>query len=595
MKKFYFLLFTFLITVPSFGQILNEFQPNPAGTDPANVSFELKGTPSASFSGWIISVENDGANGLVDRAAAVSGTFDANGLLVVMVPDLENPSFTVILTDNFTGMAGTTDIDANDDGLPDDLTAFGTILDALGSPDSGADATTMYGAALGGTDHAFIGSEPQLVFRDGSSDDWYAIDQGGTTIYDVSGSILASGNFDTDPLLGTTFGSINPIYTPPSGPTLQVTGDPVSGLSYVFGAGPSNEGTFTVEGVNLTEGILVSAPANFEVSETSMGTFTPSVTVSDGGTGTVATTTIYIRMVGSLSVGNYSGDVDVTSAGASPLTVGVSGDVVNPPTNDLLITGVFDVQDGSSPKGVELYALDNIADLSVFGVGSANNGGGTDGQEFTFPAVAATAGQYIYIVGTGQSADFNTFFGFMPDYESGAMFINGDDAIELFENGQVIDIMGDIDCDPNAASSPCPEWEYTDGWSYRNDGSGPDGSTFVLSNWMFSGIGVLDGIPGNGDSTSPFPIGTYSETLSAETFELTEIRMYPNPNSTGQLQIASRSGAPLNAKIYDVLGKLVLNVMIEDQTVDVSRLNSGLYMVRLTQGQNSITKKLVIE
>ncbi|MBT8259457.1 MAG: T9SS type A sorting domain-containing protein, partial [Bacteroidia bacterium] len=591
MKKFYVLLVTIAFVIPSFGQIINEFQPNPVGTDPANVSFELKGTPSASFSGWIISIENDGINGLVDRAAAVSGTFDGNGLLVVSVPDLENPSFTVVLTDNFTGAAGSTDIDTNNDGVPDDLSAFGTILDAIGSPDSSGDATTMYGTQLGGTDFAFLGSEPQLAFRDGSSDDWYAIGQADSTIYDLSGSILSSGNFDTDPLLGTTFGSINPIYTPPSGPTLQTTGGPVGGLNYVVGSGPSNEGTFTVEGINLTADIVVSAPANFEISETSGGTFGSSINLSDGGTGTIGTTPIYIRLVESLSVNSYSGDVDVTSTGATPLTVAVSGDVVNPPTNAIIITGVFDVQDGSAPKGVELYATQNIADLSVFGVGSANNGGGTDGEEFTFPVASATAGQFIYIVGTGQVADFTTFFGFAPDYESGAMFINGDDAIELFENGQVIDIFGDIDCDPNATSSPCPEWEYTDGWAYRNDATGPDGLTFALANWMFSGVGTLDGIPGNGDSTSPFPIGTYSETLSLESFDVSSFKLFPNPNNSGQLQIIGSPGIDAQVEIFDLLGKRLIQTNLDDQNINIQSLQSGMYLVKISQGSASTTKK----
>jgi hypothetical protein len=40
---------------------------------------------------------------------------------------------------------------------------------------------------------------------------------------------------------------------------------------------------------------------------------------------------------------------------------------------------------GGTPKAIELYVYEDIVDLSIFGVGSANNGGGTDGEEFTFP------------------------------------------------------------------------------------------------------------------------------------------------------------------------------------------------------------------
>ena len=39
--------------------------------------------------------------------------------------------------------------------------------------------------------------------------------------------------------------------------------------------------------------------------------------------------------------------------------------------------------------------------------------------------------------------------------------------------------------------------------------TGPDGSTFVLANWMFSGPDALDGETSNDTATTPFPIGTY--------------------------------------------------------------------------------------
>ena len=113
---------------------------------------------------------------------------------------------------------------------------------------------------------------------------------------------------------------------------------------------------------------------------------------------------------------------------------------------NLLISGAFDGPlSGGLPKGVELYVVNDISNLSQYGLGSANNGGGTDGQEFTFPADAVTAGSFIYV--TTDSAGFNEFFGFDADYITGAMSINGDDAVELFEGGVVLDVFGDINMD----------------------------------------------------------------------------------------------------------------------------------------------------
>ncbi|MCB0572303.1 MAG: T9SS type A sorting domain-containing protein [Phaeodactylibacter sp.] len=191
-------------------------------------------------------------------------------------------------------------------------------------------------------------------------------------------------------------------------------------------------------------------------------------------------------------------------------SLGMTGTVTvqAPQATSLILTGVFDGPlSGGLPKGIELYVLDDIADLSAYGVGSANNGSGSGGVEYTFPAVSATAGSYLYLTAT-ESASFNAFFGFDPDFvdegSPASVSINGDDAIELFLNGAVVDVFGEINVD--GTGQP---WEYMDGWAYRVDGTGPDGSTFVLSNWMFSGIDVYDPAATNAAANPAMPVGTY--------------------------------------------------------------------------------------
>jgi predicted extracellular nuclease len=185
---------------------------------------------------------------------------------------------------------------------------------------------------------------------------------------------------------------------------------------------------------------------------------------------------------------------------------------------ELVISGVVDGPlTGGIPKAVEIYVVSDVADLSVFGVGSANNGGGSDGEEFTFPAVAATAGDFIYVA--TEAVAFNDFFGFAPDYVSGsAASINGDDAIELFRNGAVTDVFGDINVDGTGQA-----WDYLDGWAYRVSGTGPDGSTFALANWTFSSPNALDGETSNGTAAAPFPIGTFSTTAAEPELIINEV------------------------------------------------------------------------
>jgi plastocyanin/DNA/RNA endonuclease YhcR with UshA esterase domain len=184
--------------------------------------------------------------------------------------------------------------------------------------------------------------------------------------------------------------------------------------------------------------------------------------------------------------------------------------------SDLMITGVTDPQgaNGSGgtafgPRAIELYAIDDIADLSIYGIGSANNGGGTDGIEFTFPAIAVTAGSCITLADSTFEAKFTSFFGVAPTIlvPGNVTGINGDDAMELFLNGDVVDVFGDINVDGSGQA-----WEYTDGWAYRKNATGPDGSTFVQDNWTYSGTDALQSTTDSVNTlfADPFPLCSYS-------------------------------------------------------------------------------------
>jgi hypothetical protein len=176
----------------------------------------------------------------------------------------------------------------------------------------------------------------------------------------------------------------------------------------------------------------------------------------------------------------------------------------------LILTGIVDgPRTGGTPKAIELYATSDIADLSIYGVSNASNGSASPGvAEFALSG-SATAGQYLYVA--SESPEFTTFFGFAPTFVNGVANNNGDDAIELYESGSIIDVFGVVGQD--GTGTP---WDSVDGWAYRVDDTGPDGSTFVLANWTFSGIDALDGVTTNAASQTPFPIGTYSQTQIPE-------------------------------------------------------------------------------
>ena len=103
----------------------------------------------------------------------------------------------------------------------------------------------------------------------------------------------------------------------------------------------------------------------------------------------------------------------------------------------LVLTGVIDGPlTGGTPKAVELYAAGDIPDLGIYGLGSANNGGGSDGIEFTFPSRTVSQGDFFYVA--SELAGFSDFFGFAPDAVSSAVNLNGDSGFGRTPVGEVV-------------------------------------------------------------------------------------------------------------------------------------------------------------
>lgn len=412
-----------------------------------------------------------------------------------------------------------------------------------------------------------------------------------TTLYIQLNSGLTSGNYTGDLVLSST-GATNVVVAlsgdvNPAVPQLTVTPNTLSGFSYSSGSGPSAESSFDVSGLFLTSNVMVtSATGNYELSLTSGSGFSSSVSLSPTA-GTLATTTVYVRLAAGLADGNYDEVIDVTSTGVTGI-VNVSGTVASL-TNALILTGIVDGPlTGGTPKAIEIYVAQDVADLSAFGVARAVNGGGSNAAPgFVFPAVPATAGDFIYVA--TEQPNFNAFFGFDPNFVSGEVNANGDDAIELFENGVIIDTFGE----PTVDGTGQP-WEYLDGWAYRVDGTGPDGG-FVINNWFFSGVDALDGETSNATAATPFPIGTYSQTLSVGDFTEQSFAFYPNPNRGDVLNFILNGIVRVDVVVFNTLGQVVLEKESVESSLNINGLNAGVYFVKANNGNFSTTKKLIIE
>ena len=137
------------------------------------------------------------------------------------------------------------------------------------------------------------------------------------------------------------------------------------------------------------------------------------------------------------------------------------------------------------------------------------------------------------------------------------------------------------------------------------------GDQVAVFNSSTSGVSVSDNqsVTRNPDITGDFAIHTDANaslifspgtlvdgsTLSTTQFNNADLSIYPNPVSNGFVNIRSTSTDALTIAVYDLLGKQISNTTLTNNRLNVSELNTGIYILKISQKNKSITKKLILK
>lgn len=85
-------------------------------------------------------------------------------------------------------------------------------------------------------------------------------------------------------------------------------------------------------------------------------------------------------------------------------------------------------------------------------------------------------------------------------------------------------------------------------------------------------------------------------TLSTTNFNAIDgLVMYPNPVSGNTLSFSSTANGEMFVQIFDILGKEVVKANVINNQVNVSGLNAGVYIVKVTEAGKTATRKLVVK
>ena len=252
---------------------------------------------------------------------------------------------------------------------------------------------------------------------------------------------------------------------------------------------------------------------------------------------------------------------------------------------------------GGLPKVCEIYAKGTV-DFTQFSFQNQTNANTTwSATPLDLSPLGTRTNEFVYVVLTNANlAIATTEFPSITasnSIESNLMNLNGDDRVRIINttSSVVIDQFGVSDVDGTGTT-----WEWLDTYAKRNNGTGPDGG-FVEANWTFGAVDALDGT-GTCNTAAQLQtiVGLGGYTLPTKTFDaIAGLTMYPNPVSGNVLNITSAANLDMNVAIFDVLGKQVINTKVTNNTVYVSNLNAGVYIVKVTEDGKTATRKLVVK
>jgi len=95
------------------------------------------------------------------------------------------------------------------------------------------------------------------------------------------------------------------------------------------------------------------------------------------------------------------------------------------------------------------------------------------------------------------------------------------------------------------------------------------------------------------------PLFSFGQELvsinDAKPIEVKGFKMYPNPAYGDEVYITTETNGNKEIQIFDVFGEIVLHQRIATNTLNISKLVPGVYVLQVTEDKKTMTRKLVIK
>ncbi len=621
MKKIYFLLVTMMVTSLSFGQteIFNAAgggaYPSVGWSDVNNVTTNVidrtsyylveAGAPSDIITTDTYDLSSYGSATLTLDVASFGGATNHSQAKIEFSFD---GGSTYTQTEISTTTTGSSYIAGGS-------FALSTITNQVKIRISNNGATTAErGVRLRNIKLVALGTTPSLTI---SAPADMTVFTSGTTNATIS---MSTNNFVVDALPGAggtgdghihwtvDTNSAGPIAQPMKYDTNDIMLSVVDGSSYVIEMTlVDNTHTPIVPTVTETVSFSVAYPCDLQLTTITttcdaqtagVDTYTTTIDFTGGNTSTY--------VIDTAANGAVSGDNPNTSATGQIIITGstegtnlaltVTGDPMNSsctivrnitspvcvpvacqPVGSIIITEIMKNPVAVDDTLGEYFEVYNTTGASIDMQGWVISDADSDSHTITTSVVVPSMGYAVF----GRDAIFAFNGGVTVNYEySGIFMSNGADEVQIECSGTIIDAVAYTDGafpDTAGVAMELSTNAYDSG--FNNNGA----------NWA-SATSTF----GSGDSGTPGAVNDNSAPLGIAENKIVGFKIFPNPTNGSFITITTANNTPKNVQVYDMLGKKVIDQEVATK-LNITALQTGIYIVKVTENNLSATKRLIVK
>jgi len=261
-----------------------------------------------------------------------------------------------------------------------------------------------------------------------------------------------------------------------------------------------------------------------------------------------------------------AGNVSVASNTANVTTLAATAG-----NSDLLFSEY--IEGSSFNKALEISnATGSAVDLSVYVVKKQTNGAGAWSTGLALSGILNNNAKFVIVHSSIALACYNAASANIST-AANEMTYNGNDAIGLFKNGILIDVIGTF----NGGTA-----NFAIDVTLRRKATvtAPNATFNLVSEWDSFGIDTCGDL-----GLRPAMTGTVSASNG------NDVKVYPNPVNGSVLFVSDANQASYH--IYNVLGQEMAKGMVENDSLSVATLKAGIYILEITSNGKSVAKRFV--